>query len=104
MTETVTSKNGVPVRLTDERWAHIVEEHCELAGLREEVLEAVSAPECILAGHAGELLAVRHLDPRVGLVVIYRETTPEDGFVITAFLTTQLVKLQRRQQTWPPRT
>ena len=26
----VTSKNGVPIRLTDERWAHITEEHCEL--------------------------------------------------------------------------
>lgn len=29
MTETVLSKNNIPIRLTDERWAHITEEHCE---------------------------------------------------------------------------
>ena len=28
------SKTNVSVRLTDVRWAHIVEEHCELAGMR----------------------------------------------------------------------
>lgn len=59
MIETITSKNGVAIRLTDERWAHITEEHCELAGLRGEVLEAVSHPERILVGGEGELLAVR---------------------------------------------
>ena len=44
MIEKVLSKNGVPIRLTDERWAHITEEHCELAGMRLEVLEAVARP------------------------------------------------------------
>lgn len=29
------SRGQVRIRLTAERWAHIVEEHCELAGLRE---------------------------------------------------------------------
>ena len=38
----VRSKNNVPVRLISERWAHIIEEHCELAGLREDVLETIS--------------------------------------------------------------
>ena len=33
------SKNGITIRLTGERWAHITEEHCELAGLRTEVIE-----------------------------------------------------------------
>ena len=44
MTETVTSKNGVTVRLTDERWSHVTEEHAELAGLKWDVLETVFAP------------------------------------------------------------
>ena len=35
----VISKNSIPIRLTDERWAHITEEHCDLAGLRLEVLD-----------------------------------------------------------------
>ena len=55
----VSSKNGIPVRLSDERWAHITEEHCELAGLRLEVMEAIAQPERVLAGGAGELLALR---------------------------------------------
>jgi hypothetical protein len=71
--ESVHSKRGVPVRLTDERWAHIVEEHCELAGLRTEVLETVSNPTRIYAGGAGELLAGRKLETGKWLVVVYRE-------------------------------
>jgi hypothetical protein len=45
--EDILSKNGVPIRLTDERWAHITEEHCELAGLRLEVLETITDPSRI---------------------------------------------------------
>jgi hypothetical protein len=59
MTRVVTSKSGAVIRLTDERWAHITEEHCELAGYRDEVLEAVVAPEHVFEGGSGELLAVR---------------------------------------------
>ena len=35
------SKNGIPIRLTEERWYHIVENHDELAGLSDEVLLTV---------------------------------------------------------------
>jgi hypothetical protein len=49
MTETATSKNGLPIRLTDERWSHITEEHAELAGFRYEVLDAIANPERIVA-------------------------------------------------------
>jgi hypothetical protein len=52
--EKVISKSGTPIRLTDERWAHIAEEHCELAGLRMEVLEAIANPSRILEGKKGE--------------------------------------------------
>jgi hypothetical protein len=102
MTEAATSRNAVTVRLTDERWAHIVEEHCELAGLRAEVLQTVSDAERVLAGRVGELLALRQLDPHTTLVVVYKEVTPQDGFVITAFLTTRPGRLERRQPVWPP--
>jgi len=59
MINVVLYKNGASVRLTDERWSHIVEEHNELAGLRYDVLETVAEPERILAGWSGEQLAVR---------------------------------------------
>ena len=51
MTETVASRNGVTIRLTDERWTHISEEHAELAGRKLEVLEAVSDAERVVAGN-----------------------------------------------------
>jgi|TARA_B100000315_G_C14417957_1_gene514146 hypothetical protein len=59
MVHTVVSKNEIPVRLTAERWAHIVEEHNELAGLRLDVLETVADPERILAGGAGEFFGLK---------------------------------------------
>jgi hypothetical protein len=100
MTITVPSRNGVLVRLTDERWAHIAEEHCELAGCRDLVLEALSAPQRVLAGGAGELLAVREFEAGKFLVVVYRELE-NDGFVITAFWTRRVAALNRRRQLWP---
>lgn len=100
MTSSVSSRNGVTIRLTDERWSHITEEHCELAGLRLEVLETVANPTRVLQGGEGELLAVGELEAGKALVVVYRELT-EDGFVITAFLTGRLKSLERRTQLWP---
>jgi hypothetical protein len=100
MTEPVYSRNGVPIRLTDERWAHIAEEHGELVGLRSEIMETVANPTAIFAGNRGELLAVREVEPGKYLVVVYRES-PQDGFIITAFLTRKGHALRRRQQLWP---
>ena len=94
------SKNGVTIRLTEERWSHIMDEHRELEGLHRAVLETVTDPERVLAGGAGELLAVRIHEPGKWLVVAYREAE-DDGFVITAFLTRRLRSLDRRRQLWP---
>ena len=100
MAEPVSSKNGLPIRLTDERWVHITEEHAELAGFRYDVLEAIANPERIVAGNAGELLAMRTQPDGKVLVVVYREIS-NDGFVITAFLTRRPASLNRRTQLWP---
>jgi len=100
MTETVLSKHGIPIRLTDERWAHIIEEHCELAGMRLEVLNTVANPLRIVTGHGGELLAFQEVESGKYLVVAYRELT-QDGFIITAFLTRRIQTLNRRTMIWP---
>ena len=55
MIDRIVSKGGIAIRLTDERWTHITEEHCELAGLRSEVVETVTHPDRILLGGDGEL-------------------------------------------------
>jgi len=100
MNTAVTSKNGTTIRLTDERWAHISEEHGELADMRMEVLETVASPERILAGGEGELLAIRQVETGKFLVVVYRELE-DDGFIITAFLTRRIRSLAKRKQLWP---
>jgi hypothetical protein len=94
------SLNNVPVRLTEERWAHITEEHGELAERQDDVLQTILAPTRILAGSAGELLATREIETGKWLVVVYRENEM-DGFIITAFLTRRIRSLDRRKQLWP---
>lgn len=51
--EVVNSKNNVPIRLTEERWFHIVENHDDLAGYYDEVLNTLEDPDCILRGYRG---------------------------------------------------
>jgi hypothetical protein len=72
--------------------------------MREEVLQTVAEAERVLAGQAGELLALRILESSRALVVVYRELSRQDGFVITAFVTTRLASLERRKQVWPSST
>ena len=79
----VKSKNGVPIRLTEERWVHITEEHSEMAGYYFEALETVKEPEAIYEGKMGECIAVREIEKGKYIVVVYRELSKEDGFVIT---------------------
>ena len=52
------SVNGVPIRLTDERWEHILDSHPDLASYRETILDAVENPDYILASRRGALGAV----------------------------------------------
>jgi hypothetical protein len=53
----VYSYNGIPIRLTEERWRHIVNRHVEMVDQRERVLETVAEPDLIQQGDFGELLA-----------------------------------------------
>lgn len=100
MTDVVLSKQGIPIRLSDERWVHITEEHSELSGMRLDVLDTVTNPLRIVAGHTGEHLAIREIQPGKYLIVVYRELI-QDGFIITAFLTRRIKTLDRRRVIWP---
>jgi len=75
--------------------------HAELAGYLLDVVETLEAPQAVVAGAMGELLAFREIKPGKYLVVVYRETAPSDGFVITAFLTRQIRRLEQRKRIWP---
>lgn len=97
--EVVPSVRGVPIRLTDERWLYIVENHDELAGMALEVLGTVAEPDTVVSGWRDELLAVRRMDGQY-LVAVYREASARDGFIITAFMTTKITQLKRRKILW----
>ena len=99
--ETVQSKNGVPIRLPDERWIHITEEHSELAGYYFEVFETVNEPKAVYEGKLGELIAVKELEIGKFMVVVYKEVSKEDGFIITVFLTRKIRQIERRNKLWP---
>ena len=79
------SKNGIPVRLTYERWYHITENHDDLASYYYNVLETIEPPSFIIRGNKGTLKATRNFGRNKWLMVIYREISPNDGFVITAY-------------------
>ena len=79
------SVNGVPIRLTYERWFHITENHDDLASYYYEVLETVENPELLIKGNKGSLKAVRNMGKNKWLVVVYKEISKEDGFIITAY-------------------
>jgi hypothetical protein len=80
------SVNGVPIRLTYERWYHIVENHDDMASHFHDVLEAVENPQFITRGNRGTLKATRNLARGRWLVVVYRELSTTDGFVITSYI------------------
>jgi hypothetical protein len=93
------AKNGLTIRLTEERWQHITAGHPELLNLQSEILQTIENPDKILEGNNGELLAVKLLGDNKYLVTIYKEAE-EDGFVITAYLTRRINSLNKRKEVW----
>src|SRR5687767_14757018 len=82
----VESIDGVPIRLPDERWGHILDEHPYMSGFYQEILNAVSKPEFITRGNKGMKIAVVNLGRRHWLHVLYRQISQADGFIISAFI------------------
>lgn len=97
--EVVYSVNGIPIRLPSERWFHIVENHDDLAGYYEDVLDAIEKPDIIIRGYGGALIAVKGMGTQRYLGVIYKEyPLKKDGFVLSAYFTS---KINRRKAIWP---
>lgn len=92
------SVNDVPIRLTPERWQHIVENRDELAGRMDDVLFTIEQPDWVSKGYAGCLMAWKGYGRNRYLVVLYRELARSDGFVVTAFFTS---KPKKGQKVWP---
>ena len=101
MTNIAYSVNNIPIRLTDERWTHIVENHDDIAGYYFDVLEIIANPKWVFEGDEDELWAVKLVSEKKAILVIYKELKEQnDGFIITAFFTTKIRKLLRRKMIW----
>ncbi|MDB9513963.1 hypothetical protein PN499_22440 [Kamptonema animale CS-326] len=88
------SFNNVPIRLTKERWEHILKEHPEMKDQYERVLETLDNPDLIqIDDVTGGLLALRFYslipESRKFVVVVYLEVSNSDGFITTAYLRKQ---------------
>jgi hypothetical protein len=90
----------VSIRLTEERWFHIVENHDDLAGRYDDVLDAVENPDVIFQGDGGALVAAKRVAPTRHLAVV-KEVVGHDGFIVTAYFTRRLARravVWRKQQ------
>ena len=94
--EIIKSINNIPIRLTYERWIHTVENHDDLAGYYDEVLDIVENPDYVIKGYAGAFIALRYKTDGKFLAVIYKETDDSDGFIITAYFTSKIQNLKER--------
>lgn len=92
------SVDNVPIRLTPERWTHIVESRDELAGMMGDVMGVVESPNWVTRGYRNAKVAWKGYGRKRYLAVVYKEIGRRDGFVVTAFFTT---KPKRKQQLWP---
>jgi hypothetical protein len=84
--------------LTLRQWFHINENHDYMAGNRASVLEAIADPDELVAGEAGETLALRAY-PQTNLttktaVVVSRDAP--DGCIITAWLTSRADRVRAK--------
>jgi hypothetical protein len=97
--DAVTSRNGVSIRLTEERWFHIVETHDEMAGRYDEVLSAIEVPDYVIQGYKEAVVALKAVGKRKFMAVVYKEIGKKDGFVITAFMTSK-IRIEKEVVLW----
>ena len=98
--EIVKSKNDFPIRLTEERWEHILLRHPEMIDAKEKIFETISNPEIIIEGDHNTLIAIHYFEKTrmtsKYLVVIYKESIENfDGFILTAYFANQYAKWRR---------
>ena len=94
MMAAVKSKSGAQIRLTEKQWKHIIATRPQLEEFQEEILKSVEHPDEVYAPpprikpqlHAvKKFKRLRDVGLSENLVVVYRELTPKEGFIITAF-------------------
>jgi hypothetical protein len=93
------SVNGIPIRMTNERWFHIIENHDDLTGRFDEILNTVEYPDYVIKGYGNALIALKVLEQEKYFAVVYKELSSEDGFIITAYITNK-IKIEKKVILW----
>lgn len=93
---------GLSIRLTDERLAHILD-HPEMAGQEAAIQDTLLQPERVvesLADPGARLYYRFYVGTRVGdrFMCVVVKVAGEDAFVLTAYLTD---RIKRGRQVWP---
>ena len=60
MIDIVKSKNGIKIRITEERWFHITENHDDIAGFYDDILDCIENPDIIIKGYNDALVALNY--------------------------------------------
>ena len=96
------SIHGITIRLTEERWQHITTGHPEIADYYYEILQTLETPEIIYEGSNDAKIAVKKVQENAPafIVVIYKETSLRDGFVITAYLSNKEQEFKKKKIVW----
>ncbi len=96
------SKNNIPIRLTSERWQHITTGHPEVAGYYYEILEAIENPEIIYEGNYNAKIAIKKFQESITtfVVVVYKEISDTDGFIITAHFSNKQQEFKKKKVLW----
>lgn len=96
------SVNKIPIRLTVERWQHISTGHPEISDFYYEILETIENPAIIYKGSFEELIAISNELSNSGkfIIVIYKEESNLDGFIITAYITNKIQRFVKKKIVW----
>ncbi len=94
--EILTDCQGRAVRLTEERWAHILD-HPEMIGQRERLIETLAQPDLVIATVKDETVHVYHrlyetTPVTRKFLVVAVKMEEDDAFVLTAYFTSRLKK------------
>ncbi|MBU7016266.1 MAG: hypothetical protein HXS44_02060, partial [Theionarchaea archaeon] len=69
-------------------------------GFYHEVLECIEDPDVVYEGKYGELIGMKQTQKDKYIVVVYKEESVIDGFVITSFITRKKKQFERRKKLW----
>lgn len=83
----IVCKLGFSVKLTEERYFHIITRHPEILDKEDKIKEAVSNPDFIKGSKFDSNVALFYKSVAKDYIVVVVKKTGYDGFVITAYLT-----------------